>query len=835
MLRLVGTFVFFRMRRPSGTLAQVLLLGALAGCAGESQLALEDYQKCQSAYCQALAEFYNRPIDWRIVLDLSRSYPKNYDSTLALLRKLVDELPATSEDRLFLDSFSENYIPEPTTPGQDCDLSPAGPAYPGGGSAELDGCLHRLFEESEAARRSNQDPYSYTDLPNVVEQITSAVSRNSPGLCRYTDTDSDSPERRQFFIVVTDGDNDPRPTPANPTPQRSLTKVSTRGQKFSDLAAGLFLPRTSTSTCKGFALPVSGATFVITAPLKGPTGAPRIPAAIDQEWRNVARELTPLIPRSFPRELLYVRHRWGDPLALKDSLRKATLRQPLLFACLYPGTPSPKTIGNGLILSPQNLGELSDLDSVAKSCNGWSSGLANLVLPESSLMRTGGKYNLDAFMLGQQPFKTRCRYLVRSGSAQGDKERCLHSSSPQPSTTSESFSWSVIKDPVEIEKGDGGLAGVTPPAVLSLELDGGKGSAYALPLLSISEPQGTLELRILGEPDFYQLRIASYLLLFGLVGRFIFHWLGIKISLLPRTLQNRKLQAAVGNKSPGNSESSRHLFVPKGEMSARAIVSLSTGQIDNIIKPRPLGTPDRDQLRRSFVVDALVLGSEVFLAVWSGHDIEVQGAKVRSLDDSTRLSILYPRSFWKPTRRGSGQAQRHSWEGELQVKLANKLQNKIYPFCVEGFSSSARKLLDIPSLTLMVAALAWMVVGRLTPIGSIRYPLILVVFPSAYLLVFLIRKLREKGLPIASAKYWTPACRITFGALAPLLLLLWFWTDHSVATPSRILALFALCLLVGVGLWKLHGTPEQTLFDGRDISEVEFWMSPALWILPHIN
>ncbi len=834
MLRLGGTFVLLRVRTLRGALALGLLLGSLTGCSRtrESQLPLGDYQNCQNAYCHALADFYNRPIDWRIVLDMSRSYSKDYDVTLVLLRKLVDELPATPKDQLYLDTFAEDYTPESTDPEESCDLSPADP---GGGSVELEECLYRLFEARKAARNSdpNKDPFAFTNLPNVVKQIANAIEEKGPGLCNYVNSSErpGRPERRQFFLVVTDGDNDPRPSPTNPTPNRHLKGEPHSVGMFAHSASGLFLPRpTSPSICNGFPLPVSGASFLITATLSATNAVLGIPSAINKDWRGVVQDLAPLIPSNFPRKLLYVRYRQGEDLKLQDHLRKATFRQSLTFPCRYPGSPASGATDTRSVLTPENLTGLSALSPVAKACTSWSTSFPDLVLPDSSLFSGEGHYIVDTFLLGLQPTRNQCRYLARSISDQTDsKNQCFGSSNLEPSTIPKDYSWKVIKDPVTISKSAATLAGVIPPAVVSLEMNTGTEMPQPLPLYSITVPQG-----ILGQTDLKQLAVATILLFFGLLTRYWFHWLTIKINLAPAGTDPGDPQV-VGSTAPSDRTAETGRILVERETSARATISSSTGRIERIVRPRPLEEPDRDKLGRNFIVDALVLGSEVFVAVWCESNIRVENAKLVALNDNTNIWTMYPRSFLKAISKDE-QDLRHSWEGKLHLRISDASREDIYSYCIYGFPNPFRKFIDIPSLALMCAALVSLVMGRLT---ELNYWLLFFAFLLSAGIAYTGQRARESELEwvreFASARIWTPVCRITCGFVIPVVYLLWFWTDSDLSAPHKVVALFVVLLFAGVGCWRLQGTPKKVLIKGRNVSEAEFWLSPALWMLPHIS
>ncbi len=148
------------------------------GTAEADELKLARFADCQEKYCSRLVEMLNSPIEWHIVLDVSKSYGKSPVENVSKIHEIVRHLPLIHHDALCFDSFDLDFYPGSCIDIEEKVYLEAPKVF-----------ANKLLEAVQA------ESQQWTDLKKAV---TKATERPPTGEIH-----------RQYFIYITDGRHDP--------------------------------------------------------------------------------------------------------------------------------------------------------------------------------------------------------------------------------------------------------------------------------------------------------------------------------------------------------------------------------------------------------------------------------------------------------------------------------------------------------------------------------------------------------------------------------------------------------------------------------------------------
>lgn len=215
----------------------------------DAPVPLQKFEECQQVYCDRLADFFNTPIEWRVVLDVSESYVKpNKESNSYLLASqkissLIETLPVAKGDSLCLDSFGVTYHR-----GR-CDF-PINAEWIRRVSARSDYFTRQI----EALALDNSDKTKATDFRRSLTEIHQRDLSPGDGIRCGIDS------RRRYYLFLTDGRHDPE----NLEKFQPLFPENVKDPSFARAAARFILPQlTSSRACPNLAQLVRGLYFVI--------------------------------------------------------------------------------------------------------------------------------------------------------------------------------------------------------------------------------------------------------------------------------------------------------------------------------------------------------------------------------------------------------------------------------------------------------------------------------------------------------------------------------------------------------------------------------------------
>ena len=240
--------------RSLGFVSSILFPSLLVSvaCYAPNPVSIQSFEDCQRLYCDRLAEFFNSPIEWRIVLDISKSYlqpdeAQSYNLASQKVSSLLRTLPVVDGDSFCLDSFSLTYHR---------------------------GRCHRPINTEWVDAVSAQDDYFTSEigtlLPKTSDGTKATDFRSSlteihrQDLPRGHGIRCGTNPRRRYYLFLTDGKHDPKNrdtytklfSPLNP-PSKNTFK--------DDSVSFVLPPQSGSRACPNFGQLVRGLFFVIDA------------------------------------------------------------------------------------------------------------------------------------------------------------------------------------------------------------------------------------------------------------------------------------------------------------------------------------------------------------------------------------------------------------------------------------------------------------------------------------------------------------------------------------------------------------------------------------------
>jgi hypothetical protein len=182
-----------------------------------SAMSLPEFQKCQEIVCEEVANIFNTPIDWHIVLDVSSSYMVTSRPITEKLLTLTRSLPLQGGDILTIDAFSDSYYPGDKL--QEITSEWISKIKEDGGERIVESDLERLL-----TRLDNKPPF-----PSDKTNITGLFSDPKAGLTFHQA--HASLKYNPYYVVLTDGAHDPEGS-GRPLPLFTNTNEKDKTQSF---------------------------------------------------------------------------------------------------------------------------------------------------------------------------------------------------------------------------------------------------------------------------------------------------------------------------------------------------------------------------------------------------------------------------------------------------------------------------------------------------------------------------------------------------------------------------------------------------------------------------
>lgn len=353
----------------------------------EKPVSIPDFRKCQQLYCNSLAAFFNTPMEWRIVLDISKSYlnPQQPDSNgfaSQRITSLISTLPIAKGDSFCLDSFGLTY-------------------HRGHCKNDIDPrWVRRVADRPDYFSRQIEtlvpEDTEKTKVTDFHGTLTDLYRRD---LSREDGISCGIKSRRRYYLFLTDGKNDPD----NLNKFIPLFSEGSSGQGFARDAAKFILPQPIPSrACPNFAQLVRGLYFVIDQGVARPE--------VQENWTNgkqVFDSLRNAAENMSARAFLPNVALWLPDQATLDpdvDIRAEVDRKEGVFPCLQTGS---------VVRSPHNF-PFPEPHLLTSRCNHLLHNGFEISLPSSVLSRGQGKVKLPFYTLQRGQSTDELQVTLRS-------------------------------------------------------------------------------------------------------------------------------------------------------------------------------------------------------------------------------------------------------------------------------------------------------------------------------------------------------------------------------------------------------------------------------------
>ncbi|HEX3553431.1 MAG TPA: hypothetical protein VIA62_09395 [Thermoanaerobaculia bacterium] len=421
-------------------------------------LSLSDFNSAQDAYCKALAESLNQPIDWHIVLDISGSYKDKDKNALDTVVHLIHSLPLQDKDTLRFDTFGEGYS-EGTGPKYvDFSWIQALQASESRSNGEIETWLLPALKQAPVQR-------GHTNLQALIGLLGRSEHRDCPKALRY-------------YVVLTDGINEP-PESRGFVPLFGKDKTSS----FLQDALNFVAPPS-----KGSEIPARGLAFVIDQRFTKNTKLKELVHADWVEGRRRMRDgVGPKVSDLRPQATIW--HSPTDEGVFEDRNSLALARDPGIFPCLISNSgpdlptatgkayPSTTELGITGALPPNNTGDYS------------------LILPDDVLNGTDEEVPLNLALLSRGKIDGALLVSVRKkiDNLEPNLWPIIYSERfPIYGVSNPAAGWAIQTQKIKIPISETRLANYPPAWIADFSLEGKKGIRHFLDI-NLDAPLGVSE------------------------------------------------------------------------------------------------------------------------------------------------------------------------------------------------------------------------------------------------------------------------------------------------------------------------------------------------------
>jgi hypothetical protein len=813
----------------------------LSHASGEAakEPALSDLTACQQAYCEGLRDMFAMPIDWRLVLDTSGSYagkPQTKKHMTEELAALLRELPLETGDQIAIDAFDSTYRPTTTqsrglTP---CLFPTPTSDFAGSSALVIESCLTKLLPNLGSAECSNAAPPSacYTDF---IQSIAAMKSERTTG---------QSSKRRTFFIVLTDGQNEPREAHKNP-PNTLSSECASRHSPLFSPGSGftnhlLTFNDSLHPTGPSSSLLTRGLLFLLT-PRPQAEYCKTIPETIEEDWEVYSRYLRE-IARSNTMPAV-VRHRAGEDYHLEPLLRTLVRRDPGSLPCLAPALGSPFRASGPYSLSPPCLSLFNRRPLTLR-----------LSPEELSDAANGLPLNVTALSRGNS-----LPQIVAKTTSSGETLKLISLDTHIPTNNASPNRWNLTRLAGTLPVSQHSFREATSAIELKLESSGDGATKQEL-ILSFLPPNPTsLIASFFGDRERAPLVLAAIFLFTGMYASFKYF----------RALQTSLIVFAARHNEPvrEGSASKRATLFPRDNMNPVGLrYQVTPGPRPKIVQcswaPGGLAADPhncRDCKSTSvFHIDLHLLSAQPYFVCWNDESPRPRLIRaIRTFCHNIPFSILTPGGCWLPTAEGSrapveSQASWRRWllpslEWSDSVELELDKLRQSLELRLELFGSARSFLLDLLAtfsfglagfLTIVAAASLLLGTGSTLERFLRWWPYLVAVIVLRILLLL--------GLPLLVRSFLRPIIPrlvrtiLAFRAFASHLLLAMFLSSVVESVSANGLGswciyfiLFLCCSFLGFHYFSQ--IPRRRLEQSRPLREADFWLDSTFWLWGHVN